>query len=268
MQLRGEWIAADDSRRTGELRAWGEWEPESSLVRCFSPRPPQPDESLHPRFLWRPCYSQKASYRGLHNTDPFIFGECFLYSNCRQAKNPGLRRLARGSVIAFGSAKKVNSEWKWMLDTVFVVMDFVDYAPRNPREIPEDWTPDAFRVATGGPLTDNDHSSAPGTCAPTRTRLRLYRGATPCDPVDGMFGFFPATPSGGAQGDRSFPRPFVDLSPEYFTPALAMGPKGLSRNLKDDAYELRSLWDSLVAQVRDADLVLGTRAELPEQREA
>ena len=192
MQLRGEWIAADCGRRTGDLCAWGEWEPESELVRTFYRRP---DESLHPRFLWRPYYVPKrAGYGGFHNTDPFVFGKHFLYSNCRQPKNPGLKRLADGSVIAFGSAKRVNGEWRWMLDTVFVVKDSVCYYPRNACEIVG--TPDAFRVATGGPLTHNNRSSAPGMCAPAGERLRLYRGATPCDPVNGMFSFFPATPSG------------------------------------------------------------------------
>ena len=38
MELRGEWLAANDSRQTGDLRAWGEWEPESDLVRTFRPR--------------------------------------------------------------------------------------------------------------------------------------------------------------------------------------------------------------------------------------
>lgn len=262
MQLRGEWIATDDSRRTGELHAWGEWEPESELVRRFDRRP---GESLYPRFLWRPYYVPKmAGYEGFHKTDPFVFGEHFLYSNCRQPRNPGLKRLADGSIISFGSAKKVKAEWRWMLDTVFVVKDSVRYHPHNAREIVG--TPDAFRVATGGPLTHNNHSTDPRTCAPAGERLRLYRGATPCDPVDGMFSFFPATPSGGDQGDRGFPRPFVDLCSKVFRPALAMAPKGLRRNLAPD--ELRSLWHSLVRQVRDADLVLGTRAELPEQRDA
>ncbi len=260
MQLRGEWIAADDSRQTGDLRAWGEWEPESDLVRTFSPGKGQ---LRSPRFLWRPYYVPKASYRELHNTDPFVFGERLLYSNCGQSSKPGLRHLDKGSVIAFGSGTEVASKRRWMLDTVLVVRDFVEYDPRHACAMLEDQTPAAFLVATGGPLTDNAHASAPGTCTPTRTRLRLYRGATPYDPVDGMFSFFPATPAGG---DSCFSRPLVDLPGEYFNPRSWQAPKGLRRGLT--RHELRSLWESLVAQVRDAGLVLGTRAEVPEQREA
>ena len=67
MQLHGEWIEGDDTRRSGTLWAWGEWEPESDLIRQF--RSPGGD-SLYPRYLWDPYYVPKRSYRGLHNTDP------------------------------------------------------------------------------------------------------------------------------------------------------------------------------------------------------
>ena len=260
MRLRGEWISANDIVRAGDLHAWGEWEPESDLIRKLNRRP---GETRHPRFLWHPYYVPKTSYRELHNTDPFVFGKRFLYSNCGQPSKPGLRHLAEGSVIAFGSGTEIGGERRWMLDTVLVVRDFIDYDPRGACVMLEDCTPAAFLVATGGPLTDNDYASAPGTCAPRRTRLRLYRGATPYDPVDGMFSFFPATPAGG---DSGFPRPLVDLPGDYFNPRSWQAPKGVGRSRTRS--ELRGLWDSLTAQVRDANLVLGTRAELPEQREA
>ncbi len=103
MQFPGKWIGSDDRPHRGELWAWGEWEPESRLIRKLDqPRSNQD----YPRFLWQPYYVPKKSYRGLHNTDPFIFGERFLYSNCGQEAKPGLMRLGEGSVIAFGSGKK------------------------------------------------------------------------------------------------------------------------------------------------------------------
>ena len=94
-----------------------------------------------------------------------------------------------------------------------------------------------------------------------RDRLRLYRGATPDDPVEGMFSFFPASPE---CGDSGFRRPFIDLPIEYLNPAAFRTPRGLGRDRKPA--ELRALWDQLVAQARDAGLVLGTFAELPERR--
>ena len=180
---------AGGCRRSGDLWAWGEWEAQSQLVRRLR----RPDTLTHPECLWRPCYTiPNGGWEGLHNTDPFIFGERILYSNCKQASSPCLRSLDRGSVIAFGSRKA----GQWVLDTVLVVADFIDYAIASARSDLEGLVPEAFLDVTGGPLEDN-HRDA--TCAPaphTRNRcggpraghgpdvtLRLYRGATPEDSV-------------------------------------------------------------------------------------
>ena len=259
MQLRGGWIGEDGSRQTGDLLAWGEWEPESDLIRKFNP--PE-GNSQFPRYLWRPYYVPKNSYRGLHNTDPFIFGERFLYSNCGQPNAPGMRRLGKGSVIAFGSGRLIDGATRWMLDTVLVVRDFVDYDVPDVRAALNDWVPEAFLDVTGGPLTHNDGvASTSGTCAPTDVRLRLYRGATPDDSVHGMFSFFPAIPAGDEVG---FPRPLVDLPGEYFNRRNFRARKGQGSYRRAD--ELRDLWKRLIKQVRDAGLVLGVHAELPERR--
>ena len=249
MQLRGEWVDQNGSRRTGDLRSWGEWEPESDLIRELD----QPGgDAQYPRYLWHPYYIPKDSYRELHNTDPFVFGGRFLYSNCGQPSKPGLTQLEEGSVIAFGSGKKIDGERRWMLDTVLVVKEYFDYGAPEARMALEDSTPDAFRIATVGPLLDNDEEA----------QLRLYSGATPDDPVDGMYSFFPATPAGGSSG---FPRPLIELPSEYFNPRSWQAPKGLRRDRSPE--ERHGLWDSLVRQVYAAGLVLGTHAASPARRE-
>ncbi|MCY3972447.1 MAG: hypothetical protein OXG74_21130 [Acidobacteria bacterium] len=227
MQLHGQWIDENRNRQSGDLYAWGEWEPESELVRALDP---PDDDWLHPRWLWRPYYVPKTSYEGLHNTDPFIFGPRFLYSNCFQPSKPGLRQLDEGSVIAFGSSKKVNG-----------------------------WTSCTFLDVTIRPLTGD--SPQPKACASARDRLRLYRGATPDDPVGGMFSFFPASPE---CGDSGFKRPAIDLPVEYINPRAFRAPRGFRRDRTPD--ELRGVWGLLVEQVHEAGLVLGTFAELPERR--
>ena len=244
MQFPGKWIGSDDRPHRGELWAWGEWEPESRLIRKLD----QPCGNRdYPRFLWQPYYVPRDDYGGLHNTDPFIFGDCFLYSNCRQ-----------GSVIAFGCCKKgVGGEWRWWIDTVFVVANSDLYSVSAAYRVLKDWTSDVFGIVTGGPLSANHDEAG---CA-AEERLRLYRGATADDPVGGMFSFFPARPAGGGAG---FPRPVIDLPSEYFNPALCMAPKGVSRERCRD--QLRSIWMALVAQVRQAELVLGTCAEVPPRR--
>ena len=256
MRLRGAWIDADGRRRSGELDAWGEWEPESDLLARFPPRAGAP---LAPRYLWRPYWTPRTDYRGLHNTDPFVFGDRFLYSNCGQPSpnKRGLKQLARGSVIAFGSGRKVAGARRWVLDTVLVVADSVAYDPGNPCAALAGRVPETFLEVTAGPLAAEGDPADP--CAAT-DRLRLYRGATPDEPVHGMYSFFPARPAGAASG---FARPVVEL-PGFLNPSSWQAPKGLRHDLPPDV--LRSLWDKLLAQVRDQDLFPGTRAELPDRR--
>ena len=257
MQLRGQWIDMHGERQTGELHAWGEWESESELVPGFNPADGTP---RHPCYLWRPYYIPKHSYKGLHNTDPFVFGERFLYSNCFQASRPCLKRLDRGSVIAFGSGKKIDREWRWMLDTVLVVRNFKDYRAAHALDDLKDWTPTTFLEVTGGPLCADAAGSS--SCAPpSDERLRLYMGATPDDPVEGMFSFFPASP---ADDNTGFPRPLIELPTKYFNPRSFRAPSGFRHPRTPD--ELHRLWTSLASQVRNAGLVLGTYAELPERR--
>ena len=292
----------DGTKRSGDLWAWGEWEPESDLIRKLD----RPRSSRnHPRYLWQPYYVPRDDYGGLHNTDPFIFGDCFLYSNCGQvgSSRRGLKHLDQGSVIAFGSGRKADGDKKWMLDTVLVVRESCDYNPLESHEALEFKVPDAFLKVTDGPLAADLAQN------PEKGGFQLYRGATRDDPIYEMFSFFPAMPAGGdagfprpfislqdesfnekggfqlyrgatrddpiyemfsffpampAGGDAGFPRPFISLQDESFNPRSWQAPKGHGRDrtLK----ELRGLWKSLVIQVHDAGLVLGTCADVPLRR--
>lgn len=129
-------VKHDGSTHSGELFAWGEWEAQSELLRPLGGS----RADGYPQHLWRAYYTVPVDgrYDGLRNTDPFIFGSRFLYSNCQQPSRPGLRSLGRGSVIAFGSYKTRQ----WVLDTVFVVAGSVPYtASQADREL-EDPAPD------------------------------------------------------------------------------------------------------------------------------
>lgn len=258
MQLGGKWIEKDGSERTGDLWAWGEWEPESDLVRKLNPLR---DDDQYPRYLWEPYYVPKKCYRGWHNTDPFIFGRHFFYSNCGQPADSkrSLKHLDRGSVIAFGSGKAIKGKRRWTLDTVLVVRDSFRYDPLDPRGALEGKVSETFLSVTGGPLSADSRLAR----RPEPGGLRLYRGATPSNRVNRMFSFFPAIPAGTHSG---FPRPVIDLPGEYFTPSNWQAPKGAKCNRNPE--ELRCLWLSLVKQVRNAGLKLGTNAKLPPRRRA
>ena len=97
--------------RTGPFTFWGEWEAQSRIVETYKNRPGWP------RALHEPYWDVPADTRSLQNTDPLVFGDRFLYSNCRQRSNGKLRALAPGSLILFGS--KVGGQFA--LDTMFVI---------------------------------------------------------------------------------------------------------------------------------------------------
>ena len=268
MQFPGGWIDTDGVTGSGDLWAWGEWEPQSQLVRRLD----GPQARGYPQYLWSPYYTIPAGgYQGLHNTDPFIFGERFLYSNCKQPTSPRLRSLGRGSVVAFGSSKA----GRWVLDTVFVVAGFIDYSLAEVLSDLVDLVPTTFLNVTGGPLAANSESAKCGPAPEQRSGcgggrrsnngplpiLRLYWGATPRDPVHGMFSFFPAMP---AAGSRGFPRPSVVLPECCFNMALRQGHKQ-SCDLTEET--MAWLWELLVEQVYADGLVLGTHAALPPRRE-
>ncbi len=104
--------------KEGELYFWGEWEPQSEFKLTgnrFSSQPSLP-HAIHKPFL-----SNRG--RGSQNTDPFIFGEQFYYTNCKQSQSGKGRKLLdlpTNSIILFGSEKDKKH---FVIDTIFVVED-------------------------------------------------------------------------------------------------------------------------------------------------
>ena len=69
----------------------------------------------------------------------------------------------------------------------------------DPRKALDGKVPEAFFTVTGGPLTaDPKLRELAKNSEPLE--FRLYRGATPKDPVCGMYSFFPALPAGSKLG--------------------------------------------------------------------
>ena len=231
--------------------------PTFELGASGRPNPTSPASStnpagtqLYPRNLWRPYYVSKDSYRRLHNTDPFIFGDRFLYSNCKQQTNSRLARLGRGSVIAFGSGRTIAHERKWALDTVLVVADSFTYAAPDARQALAHAAPEAFLAVTGDPIADNG-----------KGLFRLYRGATPDDPVEGMFSCLPCN---ACARRHRLPATADRPSQGILQPKELAGPEGSTARMHERG--TASAWESVAAQVREAGLVLGTYAALPERR--
>lgn len=262
--------ATDDrSKEHGEICFWGEWEPEAQRVMLI----PEPVYG-EPRALYRPLYRSPCSFHiPRHNTDPFVFGERFLYTNCLQHKYytatntwrpTQLRCLARGSIILFGSCKNKH----FWLDTVFVVAGHIDHDALTFHNIIEGGTvPDAFTDATLCPLYQQPrrHSSAYlpvlRDAADLRT-FRLYYGATYDEPVDGMFSFFPCLPRGQG-GEDGFTRPVihpVGVLDRVIKPTMTQNYK-TTQGLGTD--ERCDIWREVVRQVLEQECYLGVHASLP-----
>lgn len=227
---------------TGDMVFWGEWEAPSRIVATLDP----PGWEW-PRYLHAPFWTHPLSKRFLQNTDPYVFGDCFRYSNCRQNTKRGpyrTQRLANGSVILFGSG--LGGEF--VLDTVFVV---AGSQPLSADLLPTlEGVDDAFRAVVCEVLYRHGNREA---------RNRLYDGATPANPVGGMFSFFPCLPFEAAP--LGFPRPGIRLD-GVVNPRSWQGLKYTSADsLEDTAH----IWDQVVEQVLRQDLILGWHADTPER---
>lgn len=235
----------NDSPTKGLVGFWGEWEGPSRIVDRMAPAP-----NGNPRYHHVPAYYEPESYEGLLDTDPFVFGDRFLYCGCQQhtAHNrPGgatetfLRRLDVGSLILFGSS--INK--RFVLDTAFVVGDFVDYS-LGVFDGLEGLVPDEFYALSL-------HSQTLGN--PTCDSFRLYRGATRESPVNGMFSFSPCRPYDGSH--TGFERPHLEL-PGIVTQNLTQGKKRTCMKLDG----VRCTWDEVVNQVSGRLLGLAHNIEL------
>jgi hypothetical protein len=244
IRSRGIALDATGHEHREELIFWGEWEPESDVENVMSPV----DEG--PRFLHQPFYSDPAPAGWRQNTDPFVFGNQFHYTGCLQHTRRGptqLRFLERGSVILFGSC--INRR-KFVIDTVFVVDRWLEHGQADYRD-GLDGISDVYRAVTIESWYSGSGSDS--------NSYRLYFGATPSSPVDGMFSFFPSSTL--HRHRHGFARPEIRL--DLITPNLTQGKR---MNPQSSIADVKALWTDVVEQVEETGLLLGVHAELPAAR--
>jgi hypothetical protein len=225
----------------GEYAFWGEWEAESRFQRL-----PKRDKG-YPRAVHEPFWRTPLTSSFRQNTDPWVFGECFRYTNCKQyaqGRPAALQRLERGSVILFGGVK----EGAFLVDTVFVVASATPWSPDAPAEVADA----TLRVVTCESVAT--HPEGKGL------DLILYDGATPEAPVDGMFSFVPAQPA--TSNDLGFVKPSISLV-GIVNPKSRQAPKKTWVD-GDGAIEA---WTSVRDQVLGHGLVLGTSFVTPQHEE-
>jgi len=242
----GRYVDGDGLPGEAELVFWGEWEPPSRLEQRWSA------SGRLPRALHRPYWAEPSNVGFRQNTDPWVFGDTMIYSNCRQS-TPGshrpnsMQRLNRGSVICFGS----TIEGEYCIDTVFVVASASPWVPAKATNLKVD---DVFRTCTVDALMTGDQNQ--------HRPLTLYHGATFDNRVEGMFSFVPVLRA-DADNPR-FPRPSITL-PGLIDPSIWRNAWGSRRQLPIDT--VRNAWEKIREQVFRRDLCLGVAFRTP-NREA
>ena len=236
----------DSSGTTDETEClfWGEWEGPSQSVYSWSPSADLPKNLVVPRFPGTPRY-----VAGLQNTDPYVFGDCFKYTLCKQVnkngRESGLTRLLPGTLVLFGS--KVHN--RFVLDTALVVSErTVSHSRHTWRNELQNLSSTYVSVTLEQMYNDpNTHDEA---------QYKLYLGATDLFPYNDTFSFFPAMPASAEP--LQFARPNIQLE-GIINQKLMMGQKFSAMNHT----AIRSCWQTVVQQVHDAGLGLGTFAEEP-----
>jgi hypothetical protein len=230
-------FAGDDIQ--GILSFWGEWEPQSRF-RLLDNGPPY---YVHTPFI-------VEGSTGRHNTDPFVFGELFWFTNCKQNTRPFLKDLSPGSLILFGT----ECRWRqaFALDTVFVVGDRLTLAQcaERPAILPKQ-----LRLAT------LDHPSV--ACNPD---LVFYSGKSPA--VGKPFSFVPCRRADHFAAVQGHERVFLDCKAFGFqNPGAGTVCTRLMRSelTTDGISEAKvvNFWNRIANECFNQDFFLGHSIELP-----
>lgn len=232
------------------LYFWGEWEPTSRITSIKWNNL----SGDYPLFLHEPFFDTALhNYPPFHlpdkdqdkyhrqNTDPFVFGDHFLYSICKQDSYKVLRTLAPGSIILFGSllGKKEKHPY-FALDTVLVVGNAFQYKPCEYEKTLSGIIPPHYDKIMG--FKDWDDSK----------EKYLYQGVnlSEKDAFRGMYSFVPCKL--GKDGEHGFER--IKLS------GLDFIADNLSQGLKatDSTFDYNiECWNQICEIVRSQGCHLG-----------
>jgi hypothetical protein len=252
----GDYLDENRKQHHGDIMFWGEWEPESKVVKKLE-APLQEDKET-PHYIYEPYYVPKfdKECRNLQNTDPYVFGNVFRYSLCQQPSHPSLRNLEEGSVILFGS----SLDHKFALDTVFVVSGDVDYGPDDCNVLLQH-VDETYKEVTIKPIMAGIKNPSGKSCAGkiTNQKLRSYCGATFRNKINGMFSFFPCQVF--TEDAAGFARPTIKM-PSVISDRMT---QGIKKTECGGLNSIRNYWEEVVKQVLET-CSLGIFAETPKVR--
>lgn len=233
----GRWGRHPSARSVG---FWGEWEAPTSVTSLSG------HESGLPMQLHRLTTPGKPPPRA-QNTDPWVFGPQMRYAICRQGAQPTLRALDDGDVIFFGSVRKGEAGFDFLLDTAFVVAEGFPYGmSRRGCQVADKAAIDGFYVET---------SLMRGNASVEFGDQVLYNGRMLGDVTTAPFSFVPCIPFQASQL-AGFARPPINqLFGVHF-------PNAQSATMRlpvasDDA------WRRVINHVRSIGLWPATRIDVP-----
>lgn len=271
IRARGKYCK-DDLWAEADLLFWGEWEPQSE----YTPIEGYAGSKTMPSGIHVPLLNTGETTEDLPwiNTDPCVFGEHFMYCCCQQTRNghpAQLSRLRPGSIILFGSC--IGKE-KFVVDTVFVVRDSIKYTPVvDTPELQGLELENYLKIARIGLNRTSGNGATSCGNVPCQSeamdRLSLYYGATPEQPLNGMYSFVPCKPY--AENDSGFERPVLTRSDmksileESITDNMTQGHKFTQLA---DVEQAREVWSKVYRLFHTRDnLFAGVALQMPEDKE-
>jgi hypothetical protein len=238
-----EWDAGRD-RQSTEIVFWGEWEGPSVFWKLDEP-PGMPMASIiHAPFRPASCPTEP-----IQNTDPMVFGDAFIYSNCLQHAYGSLRNLNAGSIVLFGRHSRADGQRSFSLDTCLVIDRVETLAPL--RVSTDSYGSDLLTDAVLSPLHTE---GAVGNLTVYFGRGRLGDRAEP-------FSFFPAR----AMNDSLplFPRPRLAPTGPLQGVISPDNMQGINITSASSTSARNAIWEEVVRQVAQQGCGLGYRAARP-----
>ena len=258
LKATGQYVVNDSLSPKQKLLFWGEWEPTSH----FYPASRVEGNGVTPHFIHEPflCLGNQGlnlppfkneKNKERQNTDPFVFADNFLYCCCKQRKKmkgsnqtvyTQMGQLGKGSIVLFGSTISAKQGGPYfVLDTVFVVGDYLEYIDNQADTCLKTFVSKEYRDITG-------FANWPGN------RFTCYKGASFSEPVDGMFSFVPCRPY--YSEDVGFPRVVLSSKEfDFLSDNLNAAPK------YQRSYPLKQCWNQICQTVKKQGFMLGVNFE-------
>lgn len=240
MVHKGKYVSRADATIEIEalLNFWGEFEGPSE----FELVQPNQNEKYwnNPTAIHKPLFIE--SERGDQNTDPYIFGERFLYAICKKTE---LDNLSPGDIVLFGSEFGSQPDVHFYLDTLLVVKDEITIEGSEFDQ--------SYMELTLNRLKDNKTDNM--------LNKSIHSGVMFTDrkAAEGCFCFVPVREAGNYP--YGFGRPVLkneSITKYLRKPGAYTGYK--STALKDKN-ELKTLWQLIAKEVLKQGFYLGTGFE-------